>query len=116
MRASKAFYLLFSEYHNTSTAAEKCFLDILGVFADFETNLRRPQSLCWQGPSGLSPRPYSRGGYCISRGIAMPNQSSRTGLFAALRLPVGQRHLDQHGTTARGESVFSCRLLEEENE
>jgi hypothetical protein len=75
MRASKAFYLLFSEHHNTSTAAEKCFLDILGVFADFETDLWRPQSLCWQGPSGLSPRPYSRGGYCISRGIAMPTST-----------------------------------------
>jgi DNA invertase Pin-like site-specific DNA recombinase len=26
---------------DTSTAAGKCFLDMLGVFAEFETNLRR---------------------------------------------------------------------------
>jgi DNA invertase Pin-like site-specific DNA recombinase len=26
---------------DTSTAAVKCFLDMLGVFAEFETNLRR---------------------------------------------------------------------------
>jgi DNA invertase Pin-like site-specific DNA recombinase len=26
---------------DTSTAASKCFLDMLGVFAEFETNLRR---------------------------------------------------------------------------
>jgi DNA invertase Pin-like site-specific DNA recombinase len=30
---------------DTSTAAGKCFLDMLGVFADFETNLRRERQL-----------------------------------------------------------------------
>jgi DNA invertase Pin-like site-specific DNA recombinase len=30
---------------NTSTAAGKCFLDMLGVFAEFETNLRRERQL-----------------------------------------------------------------------
>jgi hypothetical protein len=30
---------------DTSTAAGKCFLDMLGVFAEFETNLRRERSL-----------------------------------------------------------------------
>src|SRR5271169_7122934 len=30
---------------DTSTAAGKCFLDILGVFAEFETNLRRERQL-----------------------------------------------------------------------
>jgi DNA invertase Pin-like site-specific DNA recombinase len=29
---------------DTSTAAGKCFLDMLGVFAEFETNLRRERS------------------------------------------------------------------------
>jgi DNA invertase Pin-like site-specific DNA recombinase len=29
----------------TSTAAGKCFLDMLGVFAEFETNLRRERQL-----------------------------------------------------------------------
>src|SRR4249919_2715276 len=30
---------------DTSTAAGKCFLDTLGVFAEFETNLRRERQL-----------------------------------------------------------------------
>jgi DNA invertase Pin-like site-specific DNA recombinase len=30
---------------DTSTAAGKCFLDMLGVFAEFETNLRRELQL-----------------------------------------------------------------------
>jgi DNA invertase Pin-like site-specific DNA recombinase len=30
---------------DTSTAAGKCFLDMLGVFAEFETNLRRQRQL-----------------------------------------------------------------------
>jgi DNA invertase Pin-like site-specific DNA recombinase len=30
---------------DTGTAASKCFLDILGVFAEFETNLRRERQL-----------------------------------------------------------------------
>jgi DNA invertase Pin-like site-specific DNA recombinase len=30
---------------DTSTAAGKCFLDILGVFAEFETNLRKERQL-----------------------------------------------------------------------
>jgi DNA invertase Pin-like site-specific DNA recombinase len=29
------------EHLDTGTAAGKCFLDMLGVFAEFETNLRR---------------------------------------------------------------------------
>jgi DNA invertase Pin-like site-specific DNA recombinase len=30
---------------NTATAAGKCFLDMLGVFAEFETNLRRERQM-----------------------------------------------------------------------
>jgi DNA invertase Pin-like site-specific DNA recombinase len=30
---------------DTSTAAGKCFFDMLGVFAEFETNLRRERQL-----------------------------------------------------------------------
>jgi DNA invertase Pin-like site-specific DNA recombinase len=30
---------------DTATAAGKCFLDMLGVFAEFETNLRRERQL-----------------------------------------------------------------------
>jgi DNA invertase Pin-like site-specific DNA recombinase len=35
---------------DTSTAAGKCFLDMLGVFAEFETNLRRERQLPAIGP------------------------------------------------------------------
>jgi hypothetical protein len=35
---------------DTSTAAGKCFLDMLGVFAEFETNLRRFERLNKQVP------------------------------------------------------------------
>jgi hypothetical protein len=48
---------------DTSTAAGKCFLDMLGVFAEFETNLRKERQLegiandegcrCVQGPAGV---------------------------------------------------------------
>jgi DNA invertase Pin-like site-specific DNA recombinase len=48
---------------DTSTAASKCFLDMLGVFAEFETNLRRERQLegiakakaggVVQGPTGI---------------------------------------------------------------
>ncbi len=34
-----------TEHIDTSTAAGKCFLDMLGVFAEFETNLRRERQL-----------------------------------------------------------------------
>jgi DNA invertase Pin-like site-specific DNA recombinase len=46
---------------DTGTAAGKCFLDMLGVFAEFETNLRKERQLegiakakaagVYQGPS-----------------------------------------------------------------
>ena len=39
---------------DTSTAAGKCFLDMLGVFAEFETNLRRERQL--EGIAKARPR------------------------------------------------------------
>jgi DNA invertase Pin-like site-specific DNA recombinase len=42
---------------DTSTAAGKCFLDMLGVFAEFETNLRRERQL-----EGIA-RAKAAGGY-----------------------------------------------------
>src|ERR1700722_19511276 len=48
---------------DTGTAAGKCFLDMLGVFAEFETNLRRERQLEGfrqdQGRRGLQGRPPS---------------------------------------------------------
>jgi DNA invertase Pin-like site-specific DNA recombinase len=38
---------------DTSTAAGKCFLDMLGVFAEFETNLRK--SSRWRASPGRRP-------------------------------------------------------------
>jgi Resolvase, N terminal domain len=37
--------VLKASNRSTSTAAGKCFLDMLGVFAEFETNLRRERQL-----------------------------------------------------------------------
>jgi hypothetical protein len=42
---------------DTSTAAGEAFFDMLGVFAEFETNLRRRECMrlsvpLWGGPSG----------------------------------------------------------------
>jgi hypothetical protein len=38
---------------DTSTAAGKCFLDMLGVFAEFETNLRRERQLAKAKMAGV---------------------------------------------------------------
>jgi DNA invertase Pin-like site-specific DNA recombinase len=44
---------------DTSTAAGKCFLDMLGVFAEFETNLRRERQL--EGIAGAKARGVYKG-------------------------------------------------------
>jgi DNA invertase Pin-like site-specific DNA recombinase len=44
---------------DTSTAAGKCFLDMLGVFAEFETNLRRERQL--EGISAAKARGVYKG-------------------------------------------------------
>jgi DNA invertase Pin-like site-specific DNA recombinase len=41
LRAKGAALRATEQPIDTSTAAGKCFLDMLGVFAEFETNLRR---------------------------------------------------------------------------
>jgi DNA invertase Pin-like site-specific DNA recombinase len=45
---------------DTSTAAGKCFLGMLGVFAEFETNLRRERQL--EGIAGAKARGIYKGG------------------------------------------------------
>src|SRR5271167_3943651 len=45
MRARGASLKATEQPIDTSTAAGKCFLDMLGVFAEFETNLRRERQL-----------------------------------------------------------------------
>jgi DNA invertase Pin-like site-specific DNA recombinase len=44
---------------DTSTATGKCFLDMLGVFAEFETNLRRERQL--EGIAGAKARGVYKG-------------------------------------------------------
>lgn len=44
---------------DTGTAAGKCFLDMLGVFAEFETNLRRERQL--EGIAGAKARGIYKG-------------------------------------------------------
>lgn len=45
LRAKGAHLKAIEQPINTSTAAGKAFLDMLGVFAEFETNLRRERQL-----------------------------------------------------------------------
>jgi DNA invertase Pin-like site-specific DNA recombinase len=45
VRAKGASLKVTEQPIDTSTAAGKCFLDMLGVFAEFETNLRRERQL-----------------------------------------------------------------------
>jgi DNA invertase Pin-like site-specific DNA recombinase len=45
LRAKGATLKATEQPIDTSTAAGKCFLDMLGVFAEFETNLRRERQL-----------------------------------------------------------------------
>ena len=45
IRARGAILKATEQPIDTSTAAGKCFLDMLGVFAEFETNLRRERQL-----------------------------------------------------------------------
>jgi DNA invertase Pin-like site-specific DNA recombinase len=45
MKASGASLKATEQPIDTSTAAGKCFLDMLGVFAEFETNLRKERQM-----------------------------------------------------------------------
>jgi DNA invertase Pin-like site-specific DNA recombinase len=55
-----ALWIRSRQHHqpiDTSTAAGKCFLDMLGVFAEFETNLRRERQM--EGIARAKGRPGS---------------------------------------------------------
>jgi DNA invertase Pin-like site-specific DNA recombinase len=71
VRAKSASLKATEQPIDTSTAAGKCFLDMLGVFAEFETNLRRErqlegiakakaarQSLTWSRSDTISTHPF----------------------------------------------------------
>jgi DNA invertase Pin-like site-specific DNA recombinase len=55
---------------DTATAAGKCFLDMLGVFAEFETNLRREAS--WRGSPRRKRRASTR---AVSRPSTLPRST-----------------------------------------
>ena len=50
----------------TGTAAGKAFLDMLGVFAEFETNLRRERQM--EGIAAAKARGVYKGGGCLPGG------------------------------------------------
>jgi DNA invertase Pin-like site-specific DNA recombinase len=52
---------------NTGTAAGKCFLDMLGVFAEFETNLRRERQL--EGIAKAKAAGVYKGAAAIDRSV-----------------------------------------------
>ena len=59
MRAKGASLKATEQPIDTSTAAGKCFLDMLGVFAEFETNLRRERQLrCAARGRPAAPSPH----------------------------------------------------------
>jgi DNA invertase Pin-like site-specific DNA recombinase len=59
VRARGAILKATEQPIDTSTAAGKCFLDMLGVFAEFETNLRRERQL--EGIAGAKARGVYKG-------------------------------------------------------
>ena len=59
VRAKGASLKAIEQPIDTSTAAGKCFLDMLGVFAEFETNLRRERQL--EGIAGAKARGVYKG-------------------------------------------------------
>ena len=60
MRARGASLKATEQLIDTSTAADKCFLDMLGVFAKFETNVREERQLV--GIASSKARGACRGG------------------------------------------------------
>jgi hypothetical protein len=72
---------------DTSTAAGKCFLDMLGVFAEFETNLRRERQL--EG---------------IAKGVLIARRASLIVIHS--RFPSGNILIDWH----RASSVLASKL------
>src|SRR3954451_13973487 len=59
VRARGAILKATEQPIDTSTAAGKCFLDMLAVFAEFETNLRRERQL--EGIAGAKARGVYKG-------------------------------------------------------
>src|SRR4051794_11779694 len=59
MKAKDAYLRATEQPIDTSSAAGKAFLDMLGVFAEFETNLRRERQL--KGIAAAKARGFYRG-------------------------------------------------------
>ena len=63
---------------DTSTAAGKAFFDMLGVFAEFETNLRRERLRLWRRLRADCPRMAPGTGGCLIKGCFRAAQGIRT--------------------------------------
>jgi DNA invertase Pin-like site-specific DNA recombinase len=76
---------------DTSTAAGKCFLDMLGVFAEFETNLRRERQL-WHCAGEGQRRLSRQRPTCFDRRVRdTRDESARTrGAAIAKALGIGR--------------------------
>src|SRR5882672_4502720 len=69
---------------DTGTAAGKAFFDMLGVFAEFETNLRREGAWRLQGPQAIDRR-------CRSASVAARGKTRASGNRPPARHRPGQR-------------------------
>ena len=103
---------------DTSTAAGKCFLDMLGVFAEFETNLRRERQLEGiakaKAESKYKGRPPSidaakvRAMKAEGQGASEIAKALKIGRASVYRLMVEQpRHIGRHDSRKAAGAVGS---------
>ena len=91
MKAKKVALRATDQPINTGTAAGKAFLDMLGVFAEFETNLRRERQL--EGIAAAKERGVYKGRKPSIDAAAFRRLVEREGLGAteaAKRLGIGR--------------------------
>jgi DNA invertase Pin-like site-specific DNA recombinase len=109
---------------DTSTAAGKCFLDMLGVFAEFETNLRRERQL--EGIAAAKAAGKYRGrkrqidaaaiAALAAEGLGPTAIAERLGINRAsvfLRCPrgIGLFHIVNIFTTSRSAAYFAATVI-----
>src|SRR5215204_3628626 len=92
MKAKGAYLRATEQPIDTSTAAGKAFLDMLGVFAEFETNLRRERQL-----EGIA-KAKEAGVYKGAR-VGLTVRPSRACIVRARGRPRLRRRLGFHGCT-----------------
>lgn len=105
---------------DTSTAARKGFFDMLGVFAEFETNLRREQQMegitaakapRLQGPQAADQS--GRGGQTVQGGEAQPvcdRQKDEHRAIFSVQVPVDRKFSRVYNLIRRDEERFKPDL------